>query len=211
MGLLDFLNFKKSSDVKNNRAEHRSKVRDVERGMDKISEQIQRLEKEKADLWARARAKVVQGLKQDAARLLQQYKQKEVMIAQLSKQVSFIDNTKTNIEVAQITNEAMNSINDMIKTADIDPNKMDAIMADIENTNYDIQDVNKVVDTAMKKQEEQLNRMYSSSTEDVNTDDQLMAQLMRETIGGSSYSVDTGSADDSEINEGLRKIQEELK
>ena len=209
MGLLDFFNFKKSSaSSKDLQRAQRENARSVERGMDNITEQIQRLEEEKDALWEKAKSKAVQGLKQEAARLLQQYKQKEVMIARLSKQVTFISTTKTNIEVAQTTQTAMESIGEMMKTSDIDPDKMDAIMGQIEGINEEIQDVDKVLNSAMKKQDEQIGRMYQATSSEKNADDDLMAILEKEVFGESGYSVDTNNG--NRISDGVKNLKEEI-
>ena len=199
MGMFDiFKSAKKSNKNNNSHAQDRA----LQRSLDNLGDKIQNLEKEKAKIWQAAKLKTAQGLKQDAARLLQQYKQKDVMVARLNRQLTFIEHKRTEIDVAVTTAGAIGSLRGMVDANSdcFDAEKMDEMMKAIENCSADIQDMNKSMDRAFVKQDEQLSRMYEEAASNMDADDDLMAMLEAEVAGEISCSVKMTSENNTVTN-----------
>ena len=173
--------------------------------MDKLSDRIDALEKEKSKLWQAAKMKAAQGLKQDAARLLQQYKAKEVMLARLSRQVSFIQTKQTDIQVAAEMTQAAKALEGMAKAANLDPDAMTDTMDTIEDTSSVVSDLNKTVDRMMLKDEEKQARAYEEQSEYTDGDDDLMAVLEAEVAGDMGYVADSGNGVGSKTENNIKQ------
>ncbi|MBQ9771812.1 MAG: Snf7 family protein [Lentisphaeria bacterium] len=204
MGWFDFL--KSSKDIeREQQATVRSNERAVDKSVDKLSDRIDALEKEKSKLWQAAKMKAAQGLKQDAARLLQQYKAKEVMLARLSRQVSFIQTKQTDIQVAAEMTQAAKALEGMAKAANLDPNAMTDTMDTIEDTSSVVSDLNKTVDRVMLKDEEKQARMYEEQSAYIDGDDDLMAVLEAEVAGDMGYVAGSGNGVGSKTENNIRQ------
>ena len=204
MGWFDFL--KSSKDIeREQQATVRSNERAVDKSVDKLSDRIDALEKEKSKLWQAAKMKAAQGLKQDAARLLQQYKAKEVMLARLSRQVSFIQTKQTDIQVAAEMTQAAKALEGMAKAANLDPDAMMVAMDTVNETSETVNDMTKQIMREIKKDEENQARAYEEQSEYTDGDDDLMAVLEAEVAGDMGYVADSGNGVGSKTENNIRQ------
>ena len=200
MGLFDFLLGNKPP-----KPPKPAPVRDIERTVDRLTDRINDLEKGKAKLWQAAKMKAAQGLKKEAARLLQQYKTAEVMISRLDKQVTFIQTKKTEIETAGVMAGGMAALEKLAKAAKLDPDAMMVAMDTVNETSETVNDMNKQIMREIMKDEEQQARAYEEQSEYTDGDDDLMAALEAEVAGDMGYVAGSGNGVGSKTENNIKQ------
>lgn len=199
MGLRDL--FKSSKErAKEKRRLQRAKERAAKRGIKSLSRDAATLQKERDEIWARAREFVATGRKAEAAKLLQQYKVLGVQINRLEKQRMFAQNKLNTVTTAGTLGEITGAIADYAEGLGVDPDGIGENIDAINDVEGDIDAVNDVLDGACEEDAEKTAEA-AKGQDDVAIDDDLMAALESEAAGavanGSTVGVSTANLDDA--------------
>lgn len=205
MGFADLFKSTKEREREARRAK-RQKERQIERVIDRIADRVKVQEKERAQLWTKARELLQAGKKLDAQRLLQRYKGLEVLINRLERQQMLWRGKLNTIATAADANEAAAALAGFSELLNIDPDKIVDDLERVEDAEDEIKEVNSVLDKAYEKDNEKI-AAESDKLGDVAVDEDLMAALESEAaaeIGGGLANV-TKTEDD--INAGRDRLR----
>jgi hypothetical protein len=210
MGFADLFKSTKEREREARRAK-RQKERQVERVVDRIADRIKVQEKERAQLWAKAREMLQAGKKLDAQRLLQRYKGLEVLINRLERQQMLWRGKLNTIATAADANEAAAALAGFSEMLDIDPDRVVDDLERVEDAEGEIKEVNSVLDKAFEKDNEKI-ASESEKLGDVTVDEDLMAALESEAAAEIGGGLANASKTEDDINAGrdrLRALLEE--
>ena len=213
MGFKDL--FKSTKELeREKRRELRSKERQAARGISRLAKSVRDLEKERAKIWAQARGLVQAGQKQEAAKLLQQYKALAVEINRLEKQRMFAQNKLNRVAAAGAIGEITGAIADFAEGMDVSPDKVDEDVGRIDDATGEIDEVNRVVDEAYAADLEKTAEETEAQGE-VEVDDDLMASLESEAaadiLGGKIADIPKRTEDINAGRDRLRALLEQDK
>lgn len=206
MGFADLFKSTKEREREARRAK-RQKERQIERVIDRIADRVKVQEKERSQLWAKARELLQAGKKLDAQRLLQRYKGLEVLINRLERQQMLWRGKLNTIATAADANEAAAALAGFSEMLNIDPDRIVDDLERMEDVEGEINEVNSVLDKAYEKDNEKI-AAESEKLGDVSVDDDLMSALESEAaaeIGGGSLATASKSEDD--INAGRDRLR----
>ena len=208
MGLSDL--FKSTKEIeREKRKELRSKEREAERGISRLARDVRKLEKSRAVVWVRARELLQAGRRDEAARLLNQYKMMGVQINNLEKQRMLAQNKLTNVSAAGTLGMITGAIAGYAEGMDIDPDKVGENIDAISNVEGEIEEVNNIVKEAYESDMQKASEASEEQDGEV-TDEELMAELESEAVGeigvsGRMANSVSGGMDD--INAGRDRLR----
>lgn len=206
MGFADLFKSTKEREREARRAK-RQKERQVERVVDRIADRIKAQEKERAQIWAKAREMLQAGKKLDAQRLLQRYRGLEVLINRLERQQMLWRGKLNTIATAADANEAAAALAGFSELLNVDPDRIVDDLERVEDAEGEIKEVNSVLDRAYEKDNERI-AAESEKLGDVPVDEDLMAALESEAaadICGGSLANASKTEDD--INAGRDRLR----
>ena len=206
MGFSDL--FKSSKELaREKRKALRAKEREAERGIARLARQVRTLEKERAGVWARARELVQAGKREDAARLVNQYKIMGVEINRLERQRMVAQNKLSRVSAAGTLGAVTSAIAGFAGGMDVDPDKIGEDIDSIADVESEIDEVNQVVDEAYESDMGKAASLAEAQGAEA-TDEELMSELESEAAAevraGGVPSVDRKPED---INAGRDRLR----
>ena len=165
------------------------------------------LEKERAGVWARARELVQAGTREDAARLVNQYKIMGVEINRLERQRMVAQNKLSRVSAAGTLGVVTSAIAGFAGGMDVDPDKIGEDIDSIADVESEIDEVNQVVDEAYESDMGKAASLAEAQGAEA-TDEELMSELESEAAAevraGGVPSVDRKPED---INAGRDRLR----
>lgn len=207
MGFSDL--FKSSKEIeREKRRALRAKEREAERGISRLARQVRQLEKERAGVWARARELVQAGKREDAVRLVNQYKVMGVEINRLERQRMLAQNKLSRVSAAGTLGTVTSAIAGYADGMDVDPEKIGEDLDAISDVEGEIDEVNSVVDEAYESDMEKVSAAAEAQGAEA-TDEELMAELESEAAAEvrSGVSVTAVAQKGDDINAGRDRLR----
>ena len=210
MAFLDF--FKSSKELeREKRRRQRASERRAERGIRHLASLAKGMERERAALWQKARELLQAGQKEEAARLLRQYKLLGVQLERMEQQKMLSQNKLNRVEAAGEIGGITAAIADVAEGAGVDPDEIADNFDRIADVEEDADEVDSVVQDEIRKDLEKAAEQ-TEGKEDLPDDDELMRELENEAaaeILGPKVAEDGVQAQDG-INEGRDKLRKLL-
>lgn len=210
MSFMDF--FKSSKELeREKRRKQRANERRAERGIRHLSSLTKGMERERAALWQKARQLLQAGQREEAARVLKQYKLLGVQLERMEQQKMLSQNKLTRVEAAGEIGGITAAIADVADGAGVDPDEIADNFDRISDVEEDADEVDSVVQEEIRKDLEKADEQ-AAGKEDLPEDDELMQALESEAaaeILGPKVAEDGATAQDG-INEGRDKLRKLL-
>lgn len=212
LGNLEYLFQSGATRERESRRMLREKQRKVERVIESMGERMRELEKQRAEIWAKALQEIKAGRKTEAARLVQQFKAYGVQIAQIDKQRIVIQSRLMNVSTVGEIGSVLGTITEMAKIRNINVEEVEDKLETLDLVYDDIGDINKTMDETHKRDAARTAVEAEKMGTEV-TDQDLMAALEREAaveIGGGSTIVNAGKetlTDTGDINDGVSRLK----
>ena len=210
MSFMDLFKSSKEREREKRRAQ-RSKERRAERGIRHLDSLAKGMEREKAALWKKAREFLQAGQKEEAARILRQYKLLSVQLEKLEQQKMLSQNKLTRVEAAGEIGGITAAIADVADGAGVDPDEISDNFDRIADVEEDADEVDSIVEDEIRKDLEKATEQ-TEGQESLPDDDELMSTLESEAAAevlGPKVAED-GAAVQGGINEGRDKLRKLL-
>ena len=185
------------------------------RGVRKLDESADDLERQRAELWSKAMQYVKMGQKSEAENLVRQHKFRGILLNKLQQQKFVVESRLTQFAIASTMNEIVQGVQDFAQSLQLDPGVMetnldniDTLLDDTEVT-WDI--LGRAYDRDVRKMKSQ-GKTYAESdisSEMAALEREAAASLVGEGKATSAVNPERVVARD-EINAGLKKINERL-
>ncbi|MBQ7650919.1 MAG: hypothetical protein IJS15_08165 [Victivallales bacterium] len=210
MSFLDLFKSSKEREREKRRAQ-RAKERRAERGIRHLESLAKGMEREKASLWSKARELLQSGQKDEAARVLRQYKLLCVQLESLEQQKMLSQNKLTRVEAAGEIGGITAAIADVADGAGVDPDEISDNFDRISDVEEDADEVDTIVQDEIRKDLEKAMEK-TEGQESLPDDDELMSALESEAAAevlGPKVAEDANAVQGG-INEGRDKLRKLL-
>ena len=190
--------------------------REARKGIKKLDDSIREHEKQRHDLWEKAKQFLITGQKTEAANLVRQHKLLGVSVNRLIRQKSVMDSKLTQVSTAGSIGEIARLTKEFAQSLNIDPIGLGEDLDEIEEVTDNADDINETIDAAymrdMEKATAEAERLQTS-----NIDDEMRALEAEAaaSLGGGSIKIPEATdavkkVTSGDINEGLKDIEERL-
>ena len=191
--------------------------REARRGIKKLDDSIREHEKQRVELWEKAKQFLITGQKTEAANLVRQHKILGVSVNRLIRQKSVVESKLTQVSTAGSIGEIARLTKEFAKSLNIDPIGLGEDLDEIEEVTDNADDINETIDAAYQKDIEKA-AAEAERTQTSNIDDEMRALETEAaaSLGGGAIKMPempaaaTKTAATSDINEGLKDINERL-
>ena len=190
--------------------------REARKGIKKLDDSIRDHEKQRRELWEKAKQFLITGQKPEAANLVRQHKLLGVSVNRLIRQKSVMESKLTQVSTAGSIGEIARLTGEFAKSLKIDPITLGEDLDDIEEVTDNADDINETIDAAYQKDMEKA-AVEAERTQASNIDDEMRALETEAaaSLGGGVIkmpdAVDAAkNVASGDINEGLKDIEERL-
>lgn len=197
------------------RKKKRAAFRDADRVVDNVKDKIRELKVDRDKQWEAARKYLKEGKKTAARRAVQAVRARELLMDQLDKKRLICEDRIIKLDMANMDNSFIESLNTITNLVNIDPDELVETMDSVQDKLEEVEENDKIWNKFYEK--DMLNAEYTDS-EIVDSVDNLLSQLESEVaveVRGSE--LEDGETENSimaEISEGrnrLNKLLEEDK
>ena len=190
--------------------------REARKGIKKLDDSIREHEKQRRELWEKAKQFLITGQKTEAANLVRQHKPLGVSVNRLIRQKSAMESKLTQVSTAGSIGEIARLTKEFAQSLNIDPIGLGEDLDGIEEVTDNADDINETIDAAYQKDMEKA-AAEAERTQTSNIDDEMRALETEAaaSLGGGAIKMPEATAAaknvaSGDINEGLKDIEERL-
>ena len=193
--------------------------REARRGVSKLDGSIREHERQRQELWEKAKQFLITGQKAEAANLVRQHKLLGVSVNRLIRQKSVMESKLTQVSTAGSIGEIARLTKEFAQSLNIDPVTLSEDLDDIDEVAENADDINETLDVAYQKDLEKA-AIEAERTQSSNIDAEMRALEVEAaaSLGGGAIKVPEAAAvatpakevASGDINEGLKSIEERL-
>jgi len=192
--------------------------REARKGIRKLDDSIREHEKQRQELWEKAKQFLITGQKAEAANLVRQHKLLGVSVNRLIRQKSVMESKLTQVSTAGSIGEIARLTKEFAQSLNIDPIGLGEDLDEIEEVTDNADDINETIDAAYQRDVEKA-AVEAERTQTSNIDDEMKALELEAaaSLGGNGIKVPESAevakaavVGDGDINEGLKNIEARL-
>ncbi len=195
----------------------RMAFRRAEKSVDAVKDRLGKLKKERDKVWAEAKQYLRDGQKAASQRALQTHRASQVMMTKLERKRWVFEQLLTQLELAKTDQEFSGALSALNVVVEIDPEKVDDVLSEIETKLADQADTDKVWERVYSKEmegvEEKMVDVVPSLDEMAKQiEDEVAAEMQGARAGTKGLEGAKDKGLEPKISEGrkrLKKLMEE--
>lgn len=190
------------------RRKERRAFRRANRAVETVKDKISALKKKRDSAWQEARQYMKSGNKLAAKRSLQTCRANEVLISKLEVKKWTFDQLITKLELAKTDNEFAGALNGISAVVDINPEKVDDVLGEIQVKLGDQVDIERIWDDAYK---EEMKESKTSMDEMIPSLDEMENQLEEEVAADVRHGDESEETEHPDrLSKGRKKLEKLL-